>query len=64
MTDGADPLISQDRKSLHRSLLENFIKIRNKHPENDLSTILQKVFTFEKISNVSSDDASIGMILR
>ena len=65
LTDGADGFwIGPNRKSLHEPLLDNFIKIRQKNKSENLSSILEKVFTYEKISSVSSDDATIGMILR
>lgn len=65
VTDGADSFwVSKDRQSIHSPLLENFLKIRKKNQNENLTSILEKVFTFEKISSVSTDDASIGMILR
>ena len=65
MSDGADKFwISSDRKSIARPLFEGFIKIRDKHLDKDLTTVLENVFTFEKISKVDSDDSTIGMILR
>jgi serine/threonine protein phosphatase PrpC len=65
LTDGADGFwVGPDRKSLHKPLLNNFLKIRENHSEKDLTTILQNVFTYEKIITVSTDDATIGMVIR
>ena len=65
LTDGADGFwVGPDRKSLHTPLLDNFFKIRDKHSDKDLNTILQNVFTYEKIITVSTDDATIGMVIR
>ncbi len=65
MSDGADKFwIGSDRKTIALPLFESFIKIREKHKDKDLSNILENVFTFEKISKVDTDDATIGMILR
>jgi len=65
LTDGADGFwVGSDRKSLHKPLLDNFLKIREKHSDKDLNTILENVFTYEKIITVSTDDATIGMVIR
>ena len=65
ITDGADNFwIGADKKSIALPLFEGFIKIRENHIDKNLTNVLENVFTFEKISKVDTDDATIGIILR
>jgi serine/threonine protein phosphatase PrpC len=65
ITDGADKFwIGADKKSIALPLFEGFIKIRENHIDKNLTNVLENVFTFEKISKVDTDDATIGIILR
>jgi len=65
ISDGAENFwIGADKKSIALPLFEGFIKIREKHMDKSLTNVLENVFTFEKISKIDTDDATIGMILR
>ena len=65
MSDGAEPFfVSKDKQNIELSLSQQLISIISDQQDLSISEILEKVFTSEKVHEVSSDDVSIAVAMR